>query len=324
MTRPAEARREAPPPDEGGLAPMPLAALDRETPLALGLKPIEPADWFQFDAAALAYRAEKRALLDGRDRAQVLQYLEQGKAAARAALAAIAAHLADRHAGRFDRPGPGRLICRATGEVFALDDPARHPLETASLLVQEDLVLMAPPAQREGPYILESASVCFPTRWNLPSKLGRPMARIHDPVPGLNAAIGDKIDLFFKRMVPGRLTERANWSVLDSDALYQPTRLDAGDAHLQTKAEVARAGPLVLRMERQTLTKLDSGRILFAIRIHQRPLAVYRGRPDIRARLKRAVAGLPADLAAFKAVDAIRDRLDAELADQASAPSSPT
>lgn len=307
----ARARRDDGPRD--GLAAMPLAALDRPTPLALGLAPVKPADWFQFDAAFPAYQAEKRALLAGPDRAQVLQALPRGMAAARAALTAIAGHLCAVHPDRFDRPGAGRIRCRDTALTLRLDDAARHPLETASLLVQEDLVLMAPGGP-DGTYILESACVCFPTRWNLPSKLGRPMAAIHDPVPGLNRQIGAKIDLLFARMVPGRLTGRANWSVLDCDALYQPTRYDE-DARLESKAAVARSGPLVLRMERQTLRKLDSGRILFGIRIHQRPLAAYRDRPEVRAALRRAVAALPADLAAFKAVDAIRDRLEDALGD---------
>ena len=64
--------------------------------------------------------------------------------------------------------------------------------------------------------------------------------------------IGDKIDLLFARMRPGRLVERANWSLLDEAALHQPTRPGVyGNA--PADARPARAEDLVLRVERQTL-----------------------------------------------------------------------
>src|SRR5690606_21475830 len=60
-------------------------------------------------------------------------------------------------------------------------DPADPPLKTASLMVQEDLVLMR---KGDDGWRLAAASLCFPSSWSLAEKFGRPLTAIHEPVPG--------------------------------------------------------------------------------------------------------------------------------------------
>ena len=305
----------------GDIGAMPLPFLEEGPVLHLGVKPARWEDWFQIDPLFPAYQAEKQALLE-RDRPMVLQALPDSAPPAQAALERIAAHLTEHHADRFRRDDDV-LICQETGfPVDVSPEAALHPIARAALLVQEDLVLMRPadrdadvPA-REGGYLLESACVCFPTRWNLPSKLGRPIWGIHEPVPGLNPAIGDKIDLLFARMRPGRLVERANWSLLDNAALHQPTRPGV-HGNAPADAPPAAPGSLVLRVERQTLTKFDDGRILFTIRIHQRTMAALAGRPGLLQALASAVAGVPPELAAYKSIGRVEAALRAVVAGSA-------
>lgn len=293
------------------LAPMPEPFRSEGPVLSLGLAACEWPAWFQIDPLYGSYQAEKLCLLR-QDRAQVLQALPGSNAPARATAEVIAAHLITAHPEYFARLSKTRIKTLATGLVVDLDDADLHPIAQAALLVQEDLVLLRPgegdlPKGANG-YLLESACVCFPTRWNLPSKLGRPIWGIHEPVPGLNPQIGEKIDLFFARLRPGRLVERANWSLLAGPDLSQPTRpgkYGHGDVD-----GVVTADSLTLRVERQTLCKLADGRILFTIRIHQRKVKAMAERPGLIQALREAADRLPPDLAAYKAVDRVRDILE--------------
>lgn len=294
------------------LAPMPKPFLADGPVLSLGLAACDWANWFQIDPLYRTYQDEKLRLLQ-EDRTQVLQALPDSEEAAQRAARLIADHLLANHPARFARLSATRIETVETGCVVDLADPTSHPIAQASLLVQEDLVLLRPDdedaAQGATGYRLESACVCFPTRWNLPSKLGRSMRGIHEPVPGLNAEIGDKIDLFFARLRAGRLVERANWSLLAGPALYQPVR-PGRYGHGDVEGEVS-ADNLTLRVERQTLCKQEDGRILFTIRIHQRKVNALRQEAGMLQALRVAADRLPADLAAYKAIDRVRDILEA-------------
>lgn len=289
------------------LAPMPQPYLSEGPVLSLGLAAASWSTWFQIDSLYGAYQQEKKRLL-ATEQSQVLQALPGSEAPAAKAVEVIVQHLLRAHPRFFQRPSAHEILCLDTGEVVDLAPEGCHPIAQAALLVQEDLVLLRPGEgdlpSGQGGYVLEAACVCFPTRWDLPAKLGRPIWGIHEPVPGLNQQIGDKIDLFFARLRPGRLVERANWSLLAGPALYQPTRPGQdgqGDASAPSSQE-----SLTLRVERQTLCKMEDGRILFTIRIHQRAVAGLARTPEILAALRRAVDALPPDLAAYKAVDRVR------------------
>jgi len=295
----------------GALAPMPEPFRSEGPVLSLGLGACDWSDWFQIDPLYGAYQAEKLRLLR-EDRVQVLQALPGSEQSARAAAQVIAEHLVATHPECYARQSETRIETLATGVVVDLADPALHPIAQAALLVQEDLVLLRPGEgdllKASNGYLLESACVCFPTRWNLPSKLGRPIWGIHEPVPGLNPQLGEKIDLFFARLRSGRLVERANWSLLAGPELSQPTRpgrYGHGDVD-----GVVTPDSLTLRVERQTLCKLQDGRILFTIRIHQRGVQAMAHQQGFVQALRDAADRLPPDLAAYKAVDRVRDILE--------------
>ena len=97
-------------------------------------------------------------------------------------------------------------------------------------------------------------------------------------------------------LTPERLLTRANWNIVESDALrYLPT-LPAAARFGQVTA--ANAGnTLYLRIERQTLRRLPaSGAAVFAIGVYVEPLASLPG--TLVNDLALAVATLPADQAA--------------------------
>jgi hypothetical protein len=185
---------------------------------------------------------------------------------------------------------------------LTMRDVGAHPLEVAGLSVQEDLCLME---ARGGSWVLTAASVCFPTRWELPSKLGRSLAAIHDPVPDYGARLGERVERFFDRMTPGALAYRFNWSLVGESA----RRLDARARQAPTSMPPDPANDLFFRVERQTLRRLEGHEaIVFGIRIHVWPLgAVVSELPP--EQFADEIETMPFEIARYKNLEGIRSPL---------------
>jgi len=145
-------------------------------------------------------------------------------------------------------------------------DNQMHPLKFASLLVQEDLVIMSP---KDNQWVLTAASVCFPSRWELSAKVGADMHLIHEPVPHYEERIGHATDVMFNKLTSDRPVWRINWTILDSPELFQPAATGQ-KARVPSQNSVEKFGDqMFFRTERQTLWKLPkTGDILFTIRTY--------------------------------------------------------
>jgi Haem-dependent oxidative N-demethylase, alpha subunit-like len=282
--------------------------------MAMGLLAAPISALFEIDSDYAGQMALRRRLLAERH-AEVFAALPESAPARRAMLALAAAHLPEHHPQWFARTG-GQLSNRLTGEEWDLAAPPCDPLELAGRLVQEDLCLLEPdPA---GPR-LTAAVLCFPTRWRLGEKLGRPIGAIHAPVPFFAERLGAPVARFMALLKPGRLVERFNWSILDDPALHQP------GGHGRTARDPAftagNAGEkLWLRVERQTLSRLPgTTAILFTIKILQRPLGAIAAEPATAGRLAEAVRALPEETARYKSLFPFRAALLAFLDRQAAA-----
>ncbi len=165
-----------------------------------------------------------------------------------------------------EKPGKEILsLIRSAGvEIQNID--AGHPLEQAGLSVQEDLCLIR---RSSDGWILQAASLCFPSRWRLADKVGQNMAAVHGPVEGYKEVLEKKVTAFFDRLGSDPVWRR-NWFVHPDDSLYQPDRPVGGDPIIPS-SDVGEK--LFVRSERQTLRALDlPGWILFTIRVQQTPL----------------------------------------------------
>ena len=265
---------------------LPMVFLDGPWRMAMGLNRLDLADWLWFDSHAEAEIAEKRRLLALHPEA-VLAGLPDAGPAARELLDMICGHLVRHH--------PGRAV-----DVPAVEGVV-EPLRAAGLLVQEDLCLMAPGA--DG-YTLAAAFLAFPSRWRLHEKLGRPLRAIHAPVPGFAERLAAPAERLFDTLVVERPVWRANWSLHDDPALFQPwgrerePHLDAADAGLH----------LWLRVERQTLRRLPaSGHVVFTIRTLVRPLAEVAALPQVAAAMAARIREMPAAVLGYKAMLAVRE-----------------
>jgi len=142
------------------------------------------------------------------------------------------------------------------------------PLTAMGNLVCEDFCLLLPDAA-SGEYILVGAVLCFPSRWRLQEKLGRPLTIIHDPVPDYAEALSKRVNRVFEALRPDRPLVRINWTIHPTPELFLPLRLSEKQEHA-----FGATGPFYLRTERQTLVKLPkTGAIAFGIKTSISPVA---------------------------------------------------
>lgn len=263
--------------------------------LTLGIKAVDPADWIEVDRHYETQMAEKRRLLAERP-ADVVGALPESRAAQGECLDLVLAHL--------ERYRPGLIVADdrhvtlpAVGETHERAAFAECPIDLAGRLVQEDLCLMAP---ADGTWRLVAASLCFPSRWRLADKLGRPMTAIHEPVPGFNERLARPVDRFFDRVEPGQVFMRLNWSAIDDPTLFQPT--GHGRTGVDPAITAENAGDKVwLRVERQTFVRLpESGALVFGIKTVVDPLSALAGRPDLAGALRGALTDMPEPMRRYK------------------------
>lgn len=280
------------------------------TPFTIGLKPLDLADWIDIDDTYDAQMREKRRLY-GEMPERVFVAETGTEAAQQEVLDLLSEHILVRFPNRF-RQAPNGL--EIADDVPIQGDASRQPLVAASLLVQEDLILMR---KGDDGWRLAAGSLCFPSSWTLTEKFGRPLQEIHQPVPqfGPGTRNNDLINRMFDRLHQPVL--RFNWSIQAGDALYHPLSHGGRTERAQKRPSKFGGADLnaaaFIRVERQTLRKLPiSGDILFTIRIYLDPLGAIARHADSRALAASFAAQLAAlnfDQLDYKGLTADRDRL---------------
>jgi hypothetical protein len=260
----------------------------------LGLRPLEVADWIEIDERYDDDVAYKARLADEHP-TTVFRAMPGTEPEGAEVLEALVDHLRVTWPERFADIAPPAGL---------------HPLEAAGRLVQEDLVLLV---ERDGGLVFGAGSVSFPNRWDLPSKVGRSMREVHEPVARLNHQLAEPIDRFFDRLTPDRSFWRLGWGVLDTGELYQPL-----DGTAPPRPASATFADLHLRVERETLRRFPrTGCVLFTIRTHLTRLADVTADPADAARLAEALERLPDDVADYKQLLDLRALAVAGLQDAA-------
>jgi hypothetical protein len=121
-------------------------------------------------------------------------------------------------------------------------------------------------------------------------------------VPGFDARLARPVDRFFAGLLVERPVWRVNWSLVDTPELFRPPEHRARPKTI----DATRAGEQIwLRVERQTLRRLPGcGDVVFGIRTYVEPLAEVT--PEVAQALALRVREMPADMAAYKGIAAIR------------------
>lgn len=252
--------------------------------VSMGLRTMSLDSWIEIDEHYESEIAQKHELLRNQHQ-EVFAELPQGLAGSKEVLEMLIDYLPKHFPERFSKK-------------MQVDENL-HPLEVASLLVQEDLVIMSP---KDDQWILTAASVCFPSRWDLTEKVGADLHAIHGPVPHYEERIGQATDAMFNKLTSDRPVWRINWTVLDSPDLFQPsaTGRKARQHRPQSMAEFGNT--MFFRTERQTLWKLPkSGDILFTIRTYVDSLASLADRyPEFRENLGKTIVTASQDTRDYK------------------------
>jgi len=261
----------------------------------MGLKPLDLAAWIEPDSTDAARLKLKEELLR-KERALVLCAEPDTVDACRELYTVLADHLPRHHPSDY-RSEQGHLRVLATGCMYPMSPPADFDAERLlacmSLWIQEDVCILSPAA----PVRLTAGSVCFPSRWNLPEKLGLDSGAIHQPVPGFKAALAAPTRNFLERITVEKPVWRLNWTIHDSDQLFAPhpvpERLDLTDATVLDAT--------FLRVERQTLRRLPAtGAVVFTIRSYLHLMRDVAADGMRRESLRQTLRTLPDEVVAYK------------------------
>jgi dimethylamine monooxygenase subunit A len=210
-----------------------------EHPATIGIKAADLDDWLRQrpgDQPTLALRAD---LID-QQRNDVLALLP----AAEPGLGELAAYLAARD--NLTLPAaPGDSLAKL-GRTFA-----------------EDICILTPDGTQ---YLLSGAILCFPNRWRLADKTGKPILAVHAPVPDYAEKLSSQVDFFLGRLRPMRCFTRANWGLVSSPTLHLPDPV--------APVNPASDCNFFMRREDQSFVKLpESGAVIFTIRTTITPWA---------------------------------------------------
>jgi len=269
------------------------AVVDGEFRWRLGVRPLDLRDWIELgpDADGPDGWIAQKTRLFAEHRDTVFAALDGIEPESREVADALVDHLRWRWPERF---GAATL------------DADLHPLEAASTLVPEDLVLMV---ERDGELVFGGGSVCFPNRWDLRSKIGLSMAEVHAPVARLNATLEPEVDRFLGRLRPERPFWRLGWGIIDVANGYTPG--DGTGAPRPTDPDVT---ALFVRVERETLRRFPrTGCVLFTIRTYVAPIASIADDSESATALAGAVAAMSADVRSYKDLAEFGDAVAAHL-----------
>lgn len=213
-----------------------------------GVNPLKPCDWL-FSDDVFSKQMEYRDHLILTEREAVFKSLPGSEAACEELLKVMIDHLVSHDYHRTDKG-----VIRPDGvEVILGED---HPLIEAGRLTQHDLCVME---EDDVEHKLSAACLCFPSSWSLDEKIGRPLIKIHEPVPSYNEQIAKRVQRLFDAIRVDHPIFRVNTLIYSDPNLHQPRTMS-------TRRKVSTDNKLWLRSEFQTLIRMPiSKAVIFCI-----------------------------------------------------------
>jgi hypothetical protein len=253
--------------------------------MAMGLRPLDLAHWLEIDEQRDIELAQKEDLLE-RVPDLVVATQAQGLAASEELLV---------HAAEWFR--------NYAPSITLASRPDDHPVVQVARWSQEDFCVL----EYSDAWRLTAACVCFPSRWDLRSKIGQTLDAIHEPVPGYDITLASTTSKFFDRLKPERAFWRLNWTLLDSGTLHQPfaeRRPPEGDL-----------GKWFFRVERQTLRALpETAAVIFTIRNYVTSLQELATSAEFMEHLLLGIETAPVAMQQYKGWVGVADVLRAAIA----------
>lgn len=249
-----------------------------------GLAPIEANAQFVIDNKYFAqYQLRKHLLTHSRHSVFVSNQDELTTKAKHELLAFVMNNLSAKYPRYFHLDTKRNAFCNLlTEDVWTLP-VTEDPLVVASLLVQEDLVLLMP---ADDGYKLAAGVVYFPSHWDVTEKFRLPLREIHAHVPHYQKSFVKRVDKVFEGLPADPAFQRHSWFVYtdikDEFELHSPRRNTekTGPAGVDVASAAPGIDDLMLRIEQQTITRLPSSNyVLFSIHSFQQPARLLEHEP---------------------------------------------
>lgn len=203
-----------------------------------GVNPLKLSDWLFSDDVFEKQMAYRDYLVSCK-REQVFRTIAGSEAACAELLEVMSNHLLT-----YGYRKSSKGIIRPDQVEISLGQD--HPLIEAGRLTQHDLCIM----EEDGDeHVLSAACLCFPSSWSLDEKIGKPLIKIHEPVPSYDDQIAKRVQRLFDAIRVGQPMYRVNTLIYSDPNLHQPRTMSA-------RRKVSKVSKLWLRSEFQSLIRL--------------------------------------------------------------------
>jgi hypothetical protein len=193
------------------------------------------------------------------------------------------------------RPGQEEVLALVEAATGLQGDDAFPPLYAASRLVPDDLCLME---KRGDEWTLTALSLSAPTFFTAADAVGKSLSGLHGPVPGFGDRFLSRIGRVFDGLRPGLILQRRNWTLVNTADLHTS---DPAPVRARIPEITDPGTELFVRVERQTLRRLPrTGGALFTIRVWRHPLEALRDDPERLAAFAAAWRGASPEFRAYK------------------------
>ncbi|KAL2849226.1 hypothetical protein BJY01DRAFT_147019 [Aspergillus pseudoustus] len=179
------------------------------------------------------------------------------------------------------------------------DIRAKPPLEILMDNVPEDFGIMLRDDET-GNYFLRAGVICSSMGWNVGTKIGLQLHRIHDPIPDYKEKMQFSMDRFFTKMPSDKPIQRGSWGLEIGQPLYMP----ADDPHEKVRTfqdPNLKVEDCCLRVDWQTLRRLPlSGAVVFNFKALFTRITEFRDEPCVPALLKKIMTEGKENLMKYK------------------------
>ena len=263
--------------------------------IKIGLETIASSKWLEIDSFFAKEINNKKSLFID-NHTQVYQDTPESIDSQKEVLKLISQNLSTYHPDHYQK---------AKKNIFFQENLT--PLESAALLVQEDLLIMS---RQDKEYFLSAASLCSPSNWSLTEKFNKSLMDVHDDVPTYSNLIGGKVNHIFINLPNQKIFQRFNWSIYESPDLYQPAINKRSIKRAKDINNYNAGEKLFIRVERQTIRRLAITKsILFTVRVHITPLEDIKNDINLLKDLNKAINNLGQSLKKYKSIDQIEEPL---------------
>jgi hypothetical protein len=252
------------------------------TVLKMGLQPMPLSQWILVDEDLpqfLDHKLEQRVL----HKAMVYQALPESTRAQAEFHKVLRQHLVQNNNYRLND-----IHALANRKHSLTWDDRIKDLWHCSLWIQEDICLLENIGKE---YVLTAASVCSPSNWNMPSKVGQSVEMLHAPVPGYKKEMSDRVNKLLLGLKPNKPLQRLNWSIQMGGELFWRSDVSNHEDNVEK----------YWRVERQTLIRLpDTKAIVFGIRVFLHSFSEMSRYPNFNQSIFEIIEALPHAEAKYK------------------------